>query len=103
MVSVEGLGPPDIAAPGVALRCQVGPARPWACDASCNAPLQSLQAPDRRGVYVEGPRYIRLRLASREPCNRFLPLMSRQLAGPAELDAATHPIDCGFTSRTLFQ
>jgi hypothetical protein len=40
-----------------------------------------LQTPDGRGVYVVGPRYIRLCLASRESCNRFLPLMGRQLGG----------------------
>jgi hypothetical protein len=34
-----------------------------------------LQTPDGRGVYVVGPRYIRLCLASRESCNRFLPLL----------------------------
>jgi len=55
-----------------------------------------------RGVYVVGLRHIRLCFAA-EWSNCFLLLMRGQLAWPAEFDAATHPIDCGFTSRTLFQ
>jgi hypothetical protein len=47
-----------------------------------------LQTPDSRGVHIVGPRYIRLCFASSKPGNRFLPLMARQLSGPAEFDAA---------------
>jgi len=68
------------------LACDAG-CRSGCCDASLNALQRSLQAPDGRGVYGVGPRYIRLCFASRESCNRFLPLMGCQLAGPAELDA----------------
>jgi hypothetical protein len=60
-----------------------------ASDADCNATLQSLQAPDGRGVYVVGPCDISLRVATRESCNRFLPLMGRQLAGTASMCAHT--------------
>jgi len=48
----------------------------------CNAHCRRLTV---RGVHVLRPCDISLRLPSRESGNRFLPLMGRQLAGPAEL------------------
>jgi hypothetical protein len=76
------------------------------CDASLTRSKRSLQAADGREVNVVGPRYIRLCFASRESCNRFLPLMGRQLAGPAEFDAAllrtlaTSPVRARINSRS---
>jgi hypothetical protein len=48
--------------------------------ASLNALQRSLQAPDDRGVHVVGPRYIRLCVARRKSCNRFLPLIEFEAA-----------------------